>query len=92
MTGGTVYYKKSTDGSWSSTNLSYDTAAGSNYYWKAAIPSNAVALGETLQYYLQVNYANGGADTTYLGTTTQADNAKYAQATNAAAHPFEAGA
>lgn len=88
MTGGTVFYKKSTDGAWSSTNLSYDTAVGSNYYWKAAIPSNAVALGETLQYYLQVNYANGGADTTYLGTTTQADNAKYAQATNAAAHPF----
>ena len=90
LTGGWVYYKKSTDGSWSSNNLTYDSASGDNAYWKAAIPSNAVALGETLQYYLQLDYANGGADTTYLGTTTQADNAKYAQATNAAAHPFTA--
>ena len=90
MTGGWVFYKKSTDGSWSSNSLSWDSTAGDNAYWKAAIPSNAVALGETLQYYLRVDYANGGADTTYLGTTTQADNAKYAQATNAAAHPFEA--
>ena len=89
MTGGWVFYKKSTDGSWSSNSLSYDSAAGDNKYWKAAIPSNAVALGETLQYYLQVNYS-AGVDTTFLGTTTQADNVKYAQATNAAAHPFEA--
>lgn len=90
MTGGWVFYKKSTDGTWSSNSLAWDSAAGDNAYWKAAIPSNAVALGETLQYYLRIDYANGGADTTYLGTTTQADNAKYAQATNAAAHPFEA--
>ncbi len=90
MTGGWVFYKKSTDGAWSSNSLSYDTAVGSNHYWKAAIPSNAVALGETLQYYLRVDYLNGGADTTYLGTTNQMGQAKYAQATNAAAHPFEA--
>ena len=90
LTGGWVFYKKSTDGAWSSNSLAWDSAAGDNAYWKAAIPSNAVALGETLQYYLRLDYANGGADTTYLGTTTQADNAKYAQATNAAAHPFAA--
>ena len=90
MTGGWVFYKKSTAGTWASNSLSYDSISGDNNYWKAAIPSNAVALGETLQYYLRVDYANGGADSTYLGTTTQADNAKYAQATNAAAHPFEA--
>lgn len=90
MTGGAVYYKESAAGSWSSTNLSYDTAEGSNNFWNTAIPSNAVALGETLQYYIQVSYSNGGADTTYLGTSDQADNVKYATATNAAAHPFEA--
>ncbi len=89
MTGGWVVYKKSTDGTWSSNSLAWDSAAGDNAYWVGTIPSNAVALGETLQYYLRVDYANGGADTTWLGTTTQADNAKYAQATNAAAHPFE---
>ena len=90
MTGGRVFYKKSTAGTWSSNSLAYDSASGSNNYWVGLVPSNAVALGETLQYYLEVDYANGGADTTYLGTTTQADNVKYAQATNAAAHPFEA--
>jgi hypothetical protein len=90
MTGGTVFYKESTAGSWSSTNLSYDTTEGDNNFWNTAIPSNAVALGETLQYYLQVDYSNGGADTTFLGTSTQLDNVKYATATNAAAHPFEA--
>ena len=90
MTGGAVVFKKSTAGTWSSNSLTWDSTAGDNNYWKAAIPSNAVAPGETLQYYLVVLYANGGADTTYLGTTTQADNAKYAQATNAEAHPFTA--
>ncbi len=90
MTGGWVFYKKSTDGSWSSNSLSYDSAVGDNAYWIGMIPSNAVALGETLQYFIEVDYLNGGADTTYLGTTTQTDNVKYAQATNAAAHPFEA--
>ncbi|HPT15813.1 MAG TPA: hypothetical protein PK388_00875 [Kiritimatiellia bacterium] len=90
MTGGWVVYKKSTDGSWSSNSLAWDSAAGDNAYWVGLIPSNAVAQGETLQYYLRMDYANGGADTTWLGTTTQADNAKYAQATNAAAHPFTA--
>ncbi len=91
MTGGWVFYKMATDGAWSSNSLSWDSISiANNSYWVGLIPSNAVALGETLQYYLQVDYANGGADTTYLGTTTQADNAKYAQATNAAAHPFAA--
>ena len=90
MTGGWVFYKKSGATAWASNSLAYDSANGNNKYWKAPIPSNAVALGETLQYYLQVDYANGGADCTFLGTTTQADNVKYAQATNAAAHPFEA--
>jgi hypothetical protein len=90
MTGGKVYYKKSTAGSWSTNSLSYDSTSGDNNYWKAAIPSNAVALGETLQYYVEVDYANGGADTTFLGTTNQTGQVKYAQATNAAAHPFQA--
>ena len=90
MTGGWVVYKKSTSGTWSSNSLSADAIAGNNRYWYGMIPSNAVALGETLQYYLRVDYGNGGADTTYLGTSTQLDNVKYAQATNAAAHPFEA--
>lgn len=90
MTGGWVMYKESTAGTWSSNNLTYDSAAGDNAYWKAAIPSNTVALGETLQYYLQVDYGNGGADTTWLGTTNQTGQVKYAQATNAAANPFEA--
>ena len=90
MTGGWVVYKKSTAGTWSSNSLAWDSTAGDNNYWKAAIPSNAVATGETLQYYIEVDYANGGADTTYLGTTNQTGQVKYAQATNAAAHPFAA--
>jgi hypothetical protein len=88
MTGGWVFYKKSTDGAWSSNALAWDSTVGLNKYWIGAIPSNAVAAGETLQYYLQVNYTNGGADVTYLGTTNQLGAEKYAQATNAAAHPF----
>ncbi|HRX06935.1 MAG TPA: hypothetical protein P5306_07575, partial [Kiritimatiellia bacterium] len=90
MTGGWVMYKESTAGTWSSNNLTYDSADGDNNYWVASVPSNAVALGETLQYYIQVDYANEDADTTYLGTTDQANNVKYATATNAAANPFEA--
>lgn len=87
MSGGTVFYRNSTNATWSATNLSYDSASGDNNYWVTAIPSNAVALGETLQYYLQVTYTTGAA-TTYLGTSDQADNVKYATASNAAALPF----
>ena len=90
MTGGWVFYRKSTEGAWTSNALALDSTAGNNHYWIGAIPSNAVGLGETLQYYLRADYANGGADTTYLGTTNQTGMAKYAQATNAAAHPFAA--
>jgi hypothetical protein len=89
MTGGWVFYKESTAGTWSSNSLAHDSDSGDNKYWKAAIPSNALALGETLQYYLQVTYS-AGVDTTYLGTTTQADNVKYATPAEAAANPFEA--
>lgn len=90
MTGGWVVYKKSTDGSWSSNSLAWDSTVGNNHYWVGVVPSNAVALGETLQYYLRVDYGNGGADTTWLGTSTQADNVKYATAAGAAAAPFTA--
>lgn len=91
MTGGWVFYKEESAGAWSSNSLAWDSADGDNAYWKAAIPSNAVALGETLQYYLRVDYANDpGVDTTYLGTTDQADNVKVATAGEAAANPFEA--
>ncbi len=81
MTGGWVMYKESTAGTWSSNNLTYDSADGDNNYWVASVPSNAVALGETLRYYIQVDYTNEDADTTYLGTTDQANNVKYATAT-----------
>ena len=91
MTGGWVFYKKSTDGAWSSNSLAYDSTAGDNNYWVGMIPSNAVALGETLQYYLRADYANNpGISSTYLGTSDQADNVKYATAGEAAAHPFTA--
>ncbi len=89
MTGGAVVWRVNT-GSWTTNALAYVTNSGSDNYWSALIASNAVALGETLHYYIQVNYSNGGADTTYLGTTTQADNVKYAAATNAASNAFAA--
>ncbi len=90
MTGGWVVYKEAGAGSWSSNNLTHDSTVGDNAYWKAAIPSNAVALGQTLEYYIRVDYDNGGADRTWLGTSTQEDNVKYETAGEAAASPFEA--
>lgn len=90
MTGGAVYYRRSGDATWATNALVFDVASGNNNYWKTALPGSVITEGETLEYFIRVDYGNGGADTTWIGATNAAGQVKYLEATSAAAHPFEA--
>src|SRR5206468_1436034 len=39
QTGSTIFYKKSTDASWSSAAMTYDTTNGNNKYYRGALPA-----------------------------------------------------
>ena len=91
QTGGTLYYKGATQGTWNSTNLQFYLNGGpstNNQYWRAAFSSSSIGTNEVIQYYLYLTFdgVNGVANT-YLyggdggGTTTATQSA-------AAASPF----
>ncbi len=84
QTGGTVYYKGQSQGSWSSTNLSFYLNGGpspNNQYWKASFSTTNFGAEEVIQYYIYVTFdgVNGlvntylyGGDGQSFATTNQA--------------------
>ena len=95
MTGGKVYYRGEDETTWQSVDLVDETpewgdpawtGGGNNKYWKGII--GPVDAG-TMEYCIEVQYLNGGHDTTYLGTADQTNSVPYATAALAQAHPFE---
>jgi hypothetical protein len=71
QSGGTLHYRESGAGTWSSTNLSYDSSSASggstNKYWSTSILADTFANADTVEYYLEITYND--CDTTYIGTT-----------------------
>lgn len=57
QTGSAVFYKKSTDSSWSSSNMTFYTQSGNNKYYTTGIPAN-FAAGDTVQYYFRIPYSD----------------------------------
>src|SRR5438874_777022 len=54
QTGGTLYYKGTTQGSWSSNNLSFYLNGGpspNNQYWQASVSTASFGTNEVIQYY-----------------------------------------
>jgi len=70
QTGGTLYYKGVTQGTWSTTALNFYTNGGpspNNQYWQASFNSASVGAEEVIQYYLYLTFDGvNGVQSTYL--------------------------
>ena len=73
QTGSTVFYKKSTDSTWSSVAMTFVSQNGNNKFYSAVIPSSAFSGGDTIQYYLKIPFSDHLP--TYLyGTDSQSNS------------------
>lgn len=89
QTGGTLYYKGASQGSWSSTALTWHLNGGpspNNQYWKASFNTSSVGTNEVIQYYLYLTF-DSGAENTYLYGGDGGSTVTASQAT-AATYPF----
>jgi hypothetical protein len=104
QTGGALYYKGASQGTWSSTNLTWYLNGGpstNNQYWQTSFNSSSVGTNEVIQYYLYLTFDGvNGVQNTYLyggdgGSTTSATQSTAAAAPftirNRAAWLFHAG-
>lgn len=85
QTGGTLFYRSGTSGSWSSVPLEIDKDDGDYQFWKAAVPGSATA--GVVQYYIRLTFDSGVAPVAYLYGS---DNASVVTTDEAAAQaqPF----
>ncbi|MDD4736933.1 MAG: fibronectin type III domain-containing protein, partial [Kiritimatiellae bacterium] len=89
QTGGWLFHRAVAAGAWASNALTYDTAIGSNHYWKTTIPGDTYTNGASIEYVLCVDYANDPAlSSTYLGTSDGSNNVKAATLADAASNAF----
>ena len=76
MTTGTVYVSLDDGATWAAHGLGFDSGVdGGNKYWACNIDISDLVEGDTLQYAIEVAFSD--KDTTYLGTTNQANGVKY---------------
>jgi hypothetical protein len=62
QSGGTLYFRKTGAGSWSSAALVHDSDQGDNKYWRAAIAADTYDPGDSVEYYIRVNVHGPGHD------------------------------
>ncbi|HXX42804.1 MAG TPA: alpha-amylase family glycosyl hydrolase [Chthoniobacterales bacterium] len=86
-TGSTVFYKKSTDATWQSVAMSFNSATGNNKYYNATIPGATFAAGDTIQYYLKIPYSDH-LPTFVYGTDTQSNGTEIESIAQAAPFTF----
>jgi hypothetical protein len=87
QSGGTLYHRLVGGGSWTATNLAFDSNNGAgNQYWKTQIPADTYGTTNEVEYYFSITYNN--EDTTYLGSTNGSDMVKYLAETNAQANTY----
>src|ERR1017187_5905765 len=68
QTGGTLYYKGASQGTWSTTGLMFYLNGGpstNNQYWQASFNTASFGTNDVIQYYLYLTF-NAGAENTYL--------------------------
>ncbi|MCG3150673.1 MAG: hypothetical protein PCFJNLEI_04164 [Verrucomicrobiae bacterium] len=69
QSGGQLLYRRSTDATWSTNTLSYDTINGNDKFWKTVIPAG-FNVGDVVQYYFRITFTD--RDTTFIyGNNTQ---------------------
>ncbi|MEI8036833.1 MAG: alpha-amylase family glycosyl hydrolase [Verrucomicrobiota bacterium] len=90
-TGGTVYYRTTprggTTSAWTPLALGWVSNASANQYWKAVIPTTAIAATDVVEYYIKVTYSGGSPETTYLFGSDEASQTTTSEAAAQAA-PF----
>ena len=75
--GSAVLFKRHSDALWSSVPMRFDSAAGNNKYYAAALPTNAFASGDVVEYYLRIPFSDHlttfvhGSDGNSLSTETE---------------------
>ena len=84
QSGGTVFYKAQSSGSWSSVSLGFVSQSGNDKFWSASftVPESDTGV---IQYYLQINYTDHA--NTFLFGTDSASNTTATEAT-AATNPY----
>ena len=85
QTGSTVFYKKSTDPTWSSVAMTFNIQTGNNKYFVGTIPGASFNGGDIIQYYLKIPYSDHLP--TFLYGTDSHSNATEFEST-AQASPF----
>ncbi|PWU14632.1 MAG: hypothetical protein C5B50_16990 [Verrucomicrobia bacterium] len=53
-----IYYKRSTDSTWSSLPMYFLGLGGNNKYFSNSIPANVFKAGDVVQYYLKIGYTD----------------------------------
>jgi hypothetical protein len=67
QTGGTLFYKGASQGSWQSVPLGYSSGTVNNQYWKASFSTSGIAANDPIQYYIYVTTDNfNGVSSAYL--------------------------
>ena len=88
QTGGTLFYKTSTQTSWNSAPLSFYRNTTANQYWQATLNTSVFNVGDVIQYYFLLNFNGqfGVSNTCLYGTDSASQTTG---STNvAAASPF----
>ena len=98
QTGGTLYYKTTSQGSWSSTNLIFYSNTTANQYWQASLNGYLFNFNDTVQYFFLLTldgtgtqgwtntwlYGNNAASSTTGSSNTAAASPFTFQVTNTA--------
>jgi glycosidase len=90
QTGGVLYFKTSTQSSWSSTNLSFYSNTAANQYWQTTLPGGVFNANVTVQYFFLLTFdgtGSTGATNTWLYGNNAGSTATGSSNT-AAASPF----
>ena len=77
--GSAVLFKRRTDTLWSPAPMKFDSAAGNNKYFVAALPSNTFRSGDVVDYYLRLPFSDHlttfvhGTDTNSQATAVESE-------------------
>jgi len=58
VSGSTIYYKHATSTVWSTAAMAFHSEAGNNKYFSGVIPAGLFNPGDTVEYYLRINYTD----------------------------------
>ena len=85
QTGGTLYYRAGTTGTWSQTALSWHSNSDDYQFWKATVPGSAT--NGIVQYYIRMTFDSGVAPSCFLYGSDDASTATTDESA-AQAQPF----